>query len=326
MSVTAIILAAGKSTRMKSRLPKPLHELSGRPMLQWILDACYDAGVTRVLLVVGFGKDKIIARFGSDRRITFVEQTEQLGTGHAVKVCAPHLRGSTGQTFILCADTPLVRGESLRTLLEAHRSERVSMTLGTAVIDDPTGYGRIVRDASGEFVAIVEQQDCTPEQASIREVNPSFYVAETEPLLDAVGKLKNENRKREYYLTDVPGILRAEGKRVAVIQALSAEDIAAPNTRQQLAEAELVMQDRIHRRLRDAGVTIVSSANTYIEAGVTVGPETLIHPFTFIGRDASIGADCTIGPFASLPRESIVPDGTTLAGNISPDSTLVERD
>lgn len=325
MSVQAIILAAGKSTRMKSRLPKPLHELAGRPMLRWILDACFDAGVSRVLLVVGFGKDEVKSRFGDDPRITFVEQAEQLGTGHAVRVCAPHLRGASGQTIILCADTPLVRGQTLRTLIEAHRQERAAMTLGTAVVDDPTGYGRIVRDAAGEFVAIVEQQDCTPEQAAIREVNPSFYVADTEPLLDAVAKLKNENRKREFYLTDAPGILRSEGKRVAVIQALTPEEIAAPNTRQQLAEADLVMQDRIHRQLREQGVTIVSSANTYIEGGVAIGPETVVHPFTFIGRDSTIGADCVIGPFASIPRQSIVPEGTTLAGNISSDAVLVGR-
>jgi bifunctional UDP-N-acetylglucosamine pyrophosphorylase/glucosamine-1-phosphate N-acetyltransferase len=316
MSLTAIILAAGRSTRMKSRRAKPLHEVCGKPMLGWILDACFAADVTRALVVVGHGKDQVIEEFGRDKRIHFVEQTEQLGTGHAAKMCEPLLRGHGGEVFILAGDTPLLRGEILRTLLAAHRQDHAAASMATAVLDDPTGYGRIVRGSGGEFLEIVEQLDCTAAQREIKEVFPSYYCVKTEELLFALSKLTNENKKGEYYLTDIYSILRKAGKKVIAVQAVTAEDVIAPNTRQQLAEADAVMQDRLQRKLREEGVTIVSGINAYIEADVSIGPDTVIQPFTYIGRDTSIGADCVIGPFASIPRSSIVPEGTRVPGNV----------
>lgn len=315
MSLTAIILAAGRSTRMKSRRAKPLHEVCGKPMLAWILDACFSAGVTKALVVVGHGKEEVIAQFSDDQRISFVEQTEQLGTGHAAKVCVPLLRGQTGDVILLAGDTPLIRPQMLATLLSAHRDDRAAGTIATAILDDPTGYGRIVRGKDGEFLEIVEQLDCTPEQREIHEVFPSLYCVKIDDLLLALSKLTNNNKKGEYYLTDIFGILRQAGKKVLAVQAAAAEDIIAPNTRQQLAEADAVMQDRIQRNLRDEGVTIVSGINTYIEAGVAVGPDTVIQPFTFIGRDTTIGPDCVIGPLASIPRNSLVPEGARVFGN-----------
>jgi bifunctional UDP-N-acetylglucosamine pyrophosphorylase / glucosamine-1-phosphate N-acetyltransferase len=316
MSLTAIILAAGKSTRMKSRRPKPLHEICGKPMLGWILDACFAADVTRALVVVGYGKEEIIERFGKDKRIHFVEQTEQLGTGHAARMCEPLLRGHGGDVLLLAGDTPLIRGEILRTLLSAHHQDRAAASMATAMLDDPTGYGRVIRDAQGQFVEIVEQVDCDERQREIREVFPSYYCVRTEELLFALGKLSNQNKKGEYYLTDIYGILRKAGKKVIAVQAVTAEDVIAPNTRQQLAEADSAMQERIQRALRESGVTIVSGINTYIEAGVSIGPDTVVQPFTFIGRSSTIGGDCVIGPFANLPAESIVPEGTRVGGNV----------
>lgn len=323
MSLTAVILAAGKSTRMKSKKPKALHEVCGKPMVEYILRACYDAGVTRVIMVVGHGKDEVIDRFSGDERITFVEQTEQLGTGHAVRVCVPELQKVKGDVFILAGDVPLVRGEVLGTLLNSHRFEHANASMATAVLDDPTGYGRIVRDGEGNFVEIVEQLDATPEQRDIKEVFPSYYCLKVDDLLYSLSQLKNENKKSEYYLTDIYAILRDAGRKIVAVQVATYEDVLAPNTRQQLAEADEVMQDRIQRKLRDGGVTIVSPVNTYIEAGVTIGPDTVLQPFTFIGRDTSVGSDCVIGPFASVPRESIVPEGTTVSGNISYENTML---
>jgi len=314
MSSTAIILAAGKSTRMKSRHAKPMLEVCGKPMLGWILDACFAAEVTRALVVVGHGKEEIIGQFGQDKRIQFIEQTEQLGTGHAARMCEPLLRESRGDVFILAGDTPLIRAEILRTLVQAHHQYRAAASMATAMLDDPTGYGRVVRGADGEFVQIVEQVDCTPAQREIREVFPSYYCVKSEELLFALGKLSNQNKKGEYYLTDIYAILRQAGKKVVAVQAVTAEDVIAPNTRQQLAEADDAMQERIQRLLRESGVTIVSGINTYIEADVSIGPDTVIHPFTFIGRGSSVGGDCVIGPFASLPRDSMVREGTRLAG------------
>jgi bifunctional UDP-N-acetylglucosamine pyrophosphorylase/glucosamine-1-phosphate N-acetyltransferase len=321
MSSTAIILAAGKSTRMKSRLPKALHPVCGRAMLSYVLRACYDAGCTRILMVVGHGKDEIMAEFGGDRRISWIEQTEQLGTGHAAMVCRDELKKHpTGDVFILAGDGPLIRGEVLNTLHNAHKEEHAAASMATAVLDDPTGYGRVVRDAEGNFLEIVEQLDCTPEQLEIREVFPSYYCVRNEDLLLALSKLTNQNKKGEYYLTDIFGILRKAGKKVVAVQAVTADDVIGVNTRQQLAEVDEIMQERIHRKLRESGVTIVSSQNTYIEDGVSIGSDTIVQPFTFIGRDSSIGAGCAIGPFASVPGESIVPEGTQLAGQFTSNS------
>ena len=321
MTPIAIILAAGKSTRIKSKKPKALHEVCGKPMLQFVLDACYDAGCQRVLVVVGHGKDEVMAYFAHDRRIEWVEQTEQLGTGHAARMCEPQLRGHHGDVFILTGDGPLIRGEVLRTLLRAHRDERAAASMATAVLDDPTGYGRVVRDADGQFLQIVEQADASPEQREIKEVFPSYYCLRAEDLLLALSKLKNENKKGEYYLTDIYAILRSAGRKVVAVQAVAADDVLGVNDRNQLATIDAIMQDRIQRDLRTAGVTIVSSINTYIEAGVNIGPDTIVQPFSFIGRDSSIGPDCVIGPFACLPSESIVPEGSAISSNVGRSSS-----
>ncbi len=316
MSSAAIILAAGKSTRMKSRRAKPLHEICGKPMLDYVLGACYGAGCDKVLVVVGHGKDEVIGQYAQDKRIVWIEQTEQLGTGHAARMCEPWLKEHhRGDVFILAGDGPLIRAEVLHTLHKAHRDDHAAASMATAILEDPTGYGRVIRDASGNFVEIVEQIDCTPEQREVKEVFPSYYCVKGDELLFALSRLKNENKKREYYLTDIYAILRNAGKKVLAVQAVTAEDVLSVNSRDQQANVDAIMQDRIQRKLLEAGVTITSAVNTYIEAGVMVGQDTIIRPFTFIGRDSSIGNDCVIGPFARIPAESIVPEGTTVTGN-----------
>jgi bifunctional UDP-N-acetylglucosamine pyrophosphorylase / glucosamine-1-phosphate N-acetyltransferase len=265
-----------------------------------------------------------MAAFAGDDRIIWVEQTEQLGTGHAARMCMPQLRDIHGDVFILAGDGPLIRGEVLQTLLHAHREERAAASMATAIVDDPTGFGRVIRDEAGEFVEIIEQLDATPAQREIREVFPSYYCVRADALLFALERLKNENKKGEFYLTDIYGILRQAGKRVTAVQAVTQEDVLGVNNRQQLADVDAIMQDRIHRQLREAGVTIISSVTTYIESGVTAGTDTVIQPFSFIGRDSSIGAECVIGPYAMIPRQSIVPEGTTIAGNVTPESAMLE--
>ena len=306
MSVTAIILAAGKSTRMKSKRPKPLHEVCGKPMLAFILDACFSAGCDRLLVVVGHGKDKIISQFGQDTRITWVEQTEQLGTGHAARMCEPELRKNPGDVFILAGDGPLIRGEILSTLLarpspgsrrrqHGHRPARRSFRLRP---HHPRRAWKIRRNRRADRLHARAARD--PRSVPQPLLRPHRRAS------SALSKLNTANKKGEYYLTDIYAILRAAGKKVIAVQAVTAEDVLAVNTRQQLAEVDAVMQDRIQHGLRDRGVTIVSSAATYIEAGVTIGQDTIIQPFTFIGRDATIGADCVIGPFAQCPASAIV--------------------
>lgn len=325
MSTSAVILAAGRSTRMKSNHPKVLHEVCGKPMLEHVLNACYSAGATKVMVVVGFGREEVISRFADDKRIEWVEQTEQLGTGHAARMCEAHIKKHGGDVFILAGDGPMIRGEVLQTLLRAHKDDHAAASMATAVLDDPYGYGRIVRDGEGNFLDIIEEIDCTPEQREIKEVFPSYYCFKADDLCLALSKLKNDNRKAEYYLTDTFGILRREGRKIAAVQAVTAEDVLAANDRKQLADVDTAMQSRIQRTLMDQGVTIVSPINTYIEAGVQIGRDTVIQPFTFIGRDTQIGGDCVIGPFATLPRESIVREGMTIAGNVAVESATLDR-
>ena len=206
-------------------------------------------------VVVGHGKDEVVAAFESDKRIHFVEQTEQLGTGHAARMAEPLLKKTHGDVFILAGDVPLVGNDVLTTLHRVHMDDHASASMATAVLEDPTGYGRIMRDPAGEFVEIVEQVDCTPQQREIKEVFPSYYCVKVDDLLYALANIKNENKKGEYYLTDIYEVLRAAKKKIVAVQAATYEDVLAPNTRQQLAEADMVMQDRIQRNLRDSGVT-----------------------------------------------------------------------
>ena len=290
-------------------------------MLQYVLDACYDAGCDRVLVVIGHARDEIMAGFAHDPRITWIEQTEQLGTGHAARMCESQLRKHGGDVFILAGDGPLIRGEVLTTLLDAHRDEKAAASMATAILDNPYGYGRIVRDDAGEFVEIVEESDATDAQRAIREVFPSYYCLRTDALLHALPKLSNDNKKGEYYLTDIYAILRREGRKVIAVQAVTAEDVLSINNRHQQAEVDAIMQERIHRAVRESGVTIVDSDTTYIESGVGIGADTIIQPFSFIGRDARIGADCVIGPFAAVPRQAIVPADTAVSGSMPSIST-----
>lgn len=323
LPVTAIILAAGKSTRMNSARPKPLHEVCGRPMLWYVLRACYDAGCEKVMVVVGHGRDEITTQFGDDRRIIWIDQAQQLGSGHAARMCEKHLKKIDGDVFVLAGDAPLIRGEVLRTLLEAHREDSAAASMATAVFDNPYGFARIVRDAKGDFSAIVEESEATAEQRAIKEVFPAYYCVNSTELVRAIAKLTPDKSKREYYLSDIFAILMKQGKKIVAVQAVEPEDTLTVNTRQQLAEIDLVMQDRIQRQMRDNGVTIVSSYNTYIETGASIGKDTVIHPFSFVGRDCTIGPECTIGPFARIPRDAVIPESTTILGHPAQDTGMM---
>jgi bifunctional UDP-N-acetylglucosamine pyrophosphorylase/glucosamine-1-phosphate N-acetyltransferase len=248
--LTAVILAAGMGTRMKSDLPKVLHEVCGRPMLAYVVDACCAAGVESCIVVIGYGKDRVIEAVNGRDHLTFVEQVEQLGTGHAVMVCRDHLAGRFDDTLIVCGDGPLIRPETIRTLVESHQESGAAATLATAELDDPAGYGRILRNGAGDLIGIVEQRDCTPEQLRIREVNPSYYCFRTDDLLWALDRIDNDNAKGEYYITDTLGVLIRDGRRVTAITAVPPEDVYSINTHEDLARVEDVMRDRISSEAR----------------------------------------------------------------------------
>lgn len=305
----AVILAAGKSTRMQTELPKVMHEICGRPMLAYVLDACRDAGVTRLHLVVGFAKEAIIDAFSRDAGVTFVEQREQKGTGHAVQMCADALRGFAGDLIVIAGDMPLIRPATLRELLDSHRASAAAASIATTVLPDPTGYGRIIRDAAGRFERIIEHRDCTPAQLSIHEVNPSYYCFNARDLFAALPKLKAENAKGEYYLTDVLQILRGEGRTVTAATSVPAEDATGINSRAELADVARLMQRRIQRGWMDGGVTVIDPDNTWIDSRAAIGRETVVRPFSYIEGRARIGQGCRIGPFAYVVDGAEIEDG-----------------
>ena len=229
--LTAVILAAGQSKRMASDLVKVLHPVADRPMVAWVIDACLQAGCESVYLVIGHQGEKVRAAFGKERCVHFVEQLERLGTGHAVMQTSEELAEFEGDVFVLAGDGPLIR----------------AATLATAMVDDPAGYGRIVRDESGRFQAIVEHKDATEAQRAIREINPSYYCFRAESLFAALGKLTNKNASGEYYLTDALEILLKTGHAVEVVSVVESGDVLSINTQEQLAQVDALLRARLRK-------------------------------------------------------------------------------
>ncbi len=239
----SLILAAGEGTRMHSPLPKVLHAVDGRPMLSWVLDAARAAGVARHVVVVGFGASEVEAAVAAPD-VAFVLQRERLGTGHAVMEARPHLDGFAGTLLVLAGDTPLLTAETLRALLAAHRERGASATILSARFPDPAGYGRIVRGADGRVLRIVEELDATEAEYAITEINTGTYAFRAPDLLRALGGLRADNAKGEYYLTDTIGILIGDGRRVDALVAEDHRETIGVNTREGLAEAEALLRAR----------------------------------------------------------------------------------
>ncbi|MCG8699551.1 MAG: NTP transferase domain-containing protein [Bacteroidales bacterium] len=241
----AIILAAGKGTRMKSDLPKVLHPVLGRPMLGYVFDACRAAGVQRIYAVVGHGAEQVKAAFADDADVEWILQAEQHGTGHAVLCCADALADFQGQTLVLCGDGPLIKGQTLETLLKTHAESESVSALATTILEDPTGYGRIDRDAEGNILGIVEHNDCSPEQLEIQEVNPSYYCFDNQHLFSVLQRVKPNNAKHEIYLTDAVRIAIEDGQKVVAVTAVAPEEAQSINSVEQLAQVEEMMSERL---------------------------------------------------------------------------------
>jgi len=308
----AIVLAAGISNRMNTLLSKVLHEVCGRPMLAYVLDACRQVGVEKIYVVVGFSADQVKHRFKDAEDIVWVQQDEQRGTAHAVLCCKEHLMDFEGQTLILCGDGPLIRAQTLRTLIEKHKTEQSAATLATAVLDDPSGYGRIIRDAYGNIQGIIEDTECTSEQLGIREINPSYYLFNNKVLFEALEKVKPDNVKKEYYLTDALSVIITTGHKVVAVTAVPAEEAVGINSRAQLSQASKIMQRRIQQQLMENGVTIVDPDNTWIDVRAQIGQDTVIEPFTYIHGQVKIGQGCRIGPFAYLRHGTVLKNDVVL--------------
>lgn len=318
----AVILAAGQGTRMKSGKHKVLHPVCGKPIIDHILDALLRIGVDETIVVVGHQAEQVRSHVGD--RARFVEQQEQLGTAHAVMQTASLLKGRDGTTLILYGDHPLYTAETFSRLVEGHRRSGVAATLLTAVLPDPTGYGRVMRGEGNEVLRIVEHKDASPEELKVCEVFTGTSCFDNRRLFDALTRVKNDNKQGEYYLPDVVPILREQGERVAAEIIGDPEEAMGINNRVQLAEAEAAMTRRLLREHMLNGVTVIDPDNTYIEADVVIGRDTVIYPGSYLKGKTVIGEGCTIGPQADLTGVT-VGDGATIRYSVLEDSVVEER-
>ena len=309
----AVILAAGKSTRMKSAVPKVLHPVCGRPMIEYVLDAARQAGVKRMIVIVGHAADQVRSALSGQSDIEFALQADQKGTGHAVMMCREALQGHQGPVMILTGDAPLMRTESFSGLLEDYHAANAACVIGTARTQNNFGLGRIVRDDAGTFLRIVEEKDASAEERLITEINVGCYVFRGPPLLQSLEELKPNNKQGEYYLTDCCGILKSHGLPVIASCRLQISEALGVNTRQQLAEVTQHMQDVTLARLMADGVTITAPSQTYIDPRAVIGADTVIHPFSAILGPARIGSNCQIGPQAVIQGTANLADGSVVA-------------
>jgi len=293
-------------------MAKVLHEVCGRPMLAYVLDACREVGIKKLFVVVGFSSEQVRECFSNFDDIVWVEQDQQLGTAHAVLCCREHLKDFRGETLVLCGDGPLIRAQTLKSLIESHEAGQSAATLATAILEDSTGYGRIVRDRYNNIQGIVEDSDCTKEQKAIREINPSYYLFDNQVLFEAIENVKPNNVKEEYYLTDAVSGIISTGHKVTAVTAVRPEEAMGVNSRAQLSEASKIMQHRIQQQLMDNGVTIVDPDNTWIDARAKIGQDTIIEPFTYIHGEVTIGQGCRIGPFAYLRNGTVLENDVVL--------------
>ncbi|MBB6692465.1 bifunctional UDP-N-acetylglucosamine diphosphorylase/glucosamine-1-phosphate N-acetyltransferase GlmU [Cohnella xylanilytica] len=315
----AIVLAAGQGKRMKSKLYKVLHPVCGKPMVEHVLDAVKGASCERAVVVVGHGAEAVRARLGDAAE--YALQAEQLGTGHAVLQAKPQLGDIDGVAVVVCGDTPLVTAETLEALVALHEKEGAAATIMTAELETPAGYGRIVRGEAGEVLRIVEQKDCTPEEAAIREINTGTYCFDNKKLFAALSQVTNANAQGEYYLTDVIGILQKQGERISAHKTLDPAEAIGVNDRIALGEAERLMRRRIAAKHQTNGVTLIDAEHTYIEADVVIGADSIVYPGTVLRGRTVIGEDCVIGPSADL-TDTVVGDGSTIRQSVADQAEL----
>jgi len=303
MKVTAILLAAGQGTRMKSALPKVLHPVAGKPMIWHALEAVKQVSGETPVVVVGHGADEVTKYLSGMART--VEQNPQLGTAHAVMQAGPLLRGTTGLILVSYADMPLLRGETLVRLVETQKKNDGPFSMLTVRADDPRGFGRIVRGADGTVQAIVEETVATPEQRAIRELNVGAYCFNADWLWDALRRIEKNPRKGEYYLTDAVEVAVRSGSAVQAEVMEDATEAIGVNTRVHLAEVEAALRRRINESHMLNGVTIIDPATTHIEAGVTIGRDTVIWPNTYLRGKTEIGEANEIGPNSMIKDSKI---------------------
>lgn len=321
--LACVILAAGKGTRMKSELPKPLHAVCGRPMIDHVLASVAALEPERTVVVVGLEGEAVCERLPAGTEA--VLQEPQLGTGHAANCAAEALDGFEGEVLLTCADIPLLTSATMVALLEYHRTQGAAATILTMEPEDPTGYGRIVRDGSGSVTAIVEHRDADERTRAIGEVNTSVYCFDARALREALGRLTPSNAQQEYYLTDVIGLLVGDGLPVAAIGTDEPDEVMGINTRVQLARAERIARDRVRERVMLEGATLLDPASTLLDTDVSVGPDTVIGPGCCLLGSTTVGRGCEIRSNVTL-RDATIGDGVLLRDHTVVESSAIGDD
>lgn len=315
----SIILAAGEGTRMKSQIPKILHKVCGKPLLEYVVNASEGAGINKNIVIVGHGKEEV-RKYFQDRNVIFKEQPIgkdiPYGTGFAVMQGKEYIEDE-GIVVVLCGDTPLITEDTLKELLAFHKKGGFDGTVLTALLDDPEGYGRIERDEVGNISRIVEQKDANEEEQNIKEINSGIYCFDGSLLKYALGKLNNDNAQGEFYITDVVGILRSEGYKIGAYIVEDNLEIHGVNSRIQLAISEKIMRNMINKTHMENGVTLIDPDNTYIEDGVSIGRDTIIYPGVSIQGSTKIGRDCIIRSNSRIVDSEI-------QDQVEVDSSLIE--
>lgn len=317
-----VILAAGKGTRMKSAIPKVLHHLAGLPLIEHVLRTVDQLDVASKVLVVGHGADEVRTALAGRPDLQYVVQSPQLGTGHALLQAEPVLKDRKGTVLLLYADVPLLQSSTLSRLVEAHRSARAAATVLTAELQDPYGYGRIVRDKAGLITRIVEHRDASAAQQAIREVNSGIYTFALSGLFDHLHRLATDNAQGEYYLTDLVAMYRQQDKRVETLRLDSADELRGVNSRLDLAELSAVLRQRKNRSLMVSGVTLEDPATSYIEMDVTVGQDTILGPGVRLEGTTTIGSRCRIHAGSRLTNATLDDDVVVLDYSVIVDSSV----
>jgi len=310
MEIRAVVLAAGQGTRMKSSLPKVLHPILGKPLVWFSLEAARQATGTKPVVVVGHGAEKVREAIGDAAE--YVLQAEQLGTGHAVQQAEALLRGQSDFVVVTYGDMPALKTSTLQQMIQTQVNHQGPMTMLTVVVDDPRGFGRVVRDQDGGVRAIVEEAQATPEEMQIRELNAGVYCFKADWLWQALPRIPI-SLKGEYYLTDLAGLAVADGLSIQAVRAADQDETIGINTRVHLSEAAVVLRSRINQDWMLAGVTIVDPATTYIEPGVEIGQDTMIWPNTYLQGKTRVGENCELGPNAMIRNTSIGNNCTVLS-------------
>ena len=318
-NINVVILAAGEGTRMKSKMPKVLHEVMGKPMIKRVIDTAYELGAQNICVVTGHKSNEVQEAL-KDEKVTFAIQEKQLGTGHAVMQAEKYINDDE-DVLILYGDTPLIKAETLQKLIDYHRSEDNGVSIISAVVDNSEGYGHIIRDKNGNFVKNVEYKDATAEEKLVKEINSGIYCFKGSSLKKALKLITNDNVQGEYYLPDTLEIILKNGEKVNALSIGDVTEFFGVNNRIQLAEANKIMQKRINENHMLNGVTIISPEDTYISDDVEIGCDTIVYPGCVLEGKTVIGEDCKVGPDTRL-TDMKLSDNVTIQYTVAMESEI----